>query len=113
VADIVEFALGRGILCQGRGSAANSAVCYALHVTEVYYDLVIQIAIIRPGPIQGGMVHPYLRRRQGLEKVSYPSKELEVVLERTCGVPLFQEQVMRLRILALMGPLTVQRGSRT
>jgi error-prone DNA polymerase len=65
-----------------------------------FYDLVIQIAIIRPGPIQGGMVHPYLRRRQGLEKVSYPSKELEVVLERTCGVPLFQEQVMQIAMVA-------------
>src|SRR6202000_1622890 len=59
-----------------------------------YYDLVIQVAIIRPGPIQGGMVHPYLRRRQGLEPVVYPSKDLEAVLKRTFGVPLFQEQVM-------------------
>lgn len=65
-----------------------------------YYDLVIQIAIIRPGPIQGGMVHPYLRRRQGLETVTYPSQELEAVLKRTCGVPLFQEQVMQIAMVA-------------
>jgi error-prone DNA polymerase len=65
-----------------------------------YYDLVVQIAIIRPGPIQGGMVHPYLRRRQGLEKITYPSKELEVVLSRTYGVPLFQEQVMQIAMVA-------------
>jgi error-prone DNA polymerase len=65
-----------------------------------YYDLVIQIAIIRPGPIQGGMVHPYLRRRQGLETITYPSRELEAVLERTCGVPLFQEQVMQIAMVA-------------
>ena len=67
---------------------------------RTYYDLVIQIAIIRPGPIQGGMVHPYLRRRQGLETISYPSKDLEAVLERTCGVPLFQEQVMQIAMVA-------------
>lgn len=65
-----------------------------------YYDLVIEIAIIRPGPIQGGMVHPYLRRRQGLEKITYPSAELEVVLKRTYGVPLFQEQVMQIAMVA-------------
>jgi error-prone DNA polymerase len=65
-----------------------------------YYDLVIQVAIIRPGPIQGGMVHPYLRRRQGEEKVEYPSVELERVLKRTYGVPLFQEQVMEIAIVA-------------
>lgn len=65
-----------------------------------YYDLVIQIAIIRPGPIQGGMVHPYLRRRQGLKPVVYPSPELKKVLERTCGVPLFQEQVMSIAMVA-------------
>jgi error-prone DNA polymerase len=64
-----------------------------------YYDLVIQIAIIRPGPIQGGMVHPYLRRRQGLEQVTYPSNELEAVLKRTFGVPLFQEQVMQIAMV--------------
>ena len=65
-----------------------------------YYDLVIEVAIIRPGPIQGGMVHPYLRRRQGLEQVSYPSEALRKVLERTLGVPLFQEQVMQIAMVA-------------
>lgn len=65
-----------------------------------YYDLVVQIAIIRPGPIQGGMVHPYLRRRQGLEKITYPSQDLEKVLGRTYGVPLFQEQVMQIAMVA-------------
>ncbi|HKT28675.1 error-prone DNA polymerase [Dyella sp.] len=65
-----------------------------------YYDLVIQIAIVRPGPIQGDMVHPYLRRRSGEEPVVYPSTELEPVLERTKGVPLFQEQVMKLAMVA-------------
>jgi len=67
---------------------------------KCYYDLVIEVAIIRPGPIQGDMVHPYLRRRSGEEKVSYPSKEVEQVLERTLGVPIFQEQVMQLAIVA-------------
>ena len=65
-----------------------------------FYDLVIEVAIVRPGPIQGGMVHPYLRRRQGLEPVSYPSPEVESVLQRTLGVPIFQEQVMQLAIVA-------------
>jgi error-prone DNA polymerase len=65
-----------------------------------YYDLVIEVAIVRPGPIQGGMVHPYLRRRQGLEKVTYPRKEVEEVLSRTLGVPIFQEQVMQLAVKA-------------
>lgn len=65
-----------------------------------FYDLVIEVAIVRPGPIQGGMVHPYLKRRQGLEKVSYPSKALEGVLKRTLGVPLFQEQAMQIAIVA-------------
>jgi error-prone DNA polymerase len=64
------------------------------------YDLVIEVAIVRPGPIQGDMVHPYLRRRQGLEEVSYPSKELEAVLSKTLGVPLFQEQAMKIAIVA-------------
>jgi len=67
---------------------------------ERFYDLVIEIAIVRPGPIQGGMVHPYLRRKQGLESVSYPSPEVRQVLERTLGVPIFQEQVMRLAMVA-------------
>jgi DNA-directed DNA polymerase III PolC len=65
-----------------------------------FYDLVIEVAIVRPGPIQGNMVHPYLRRRQGIEKVSYPSKELEAVLSKTMGVPLFQEQAMKIAIVA-------------
>jgi DNA-directed DNA polymerase III PolC len=67
---------------------------------EKFYDLVIEVAIVRPGPIQGDMVHPYLRRRQGLEQVSYPSPELEAVLQKTLGVPLFQEQAMRIAIVA-------------
>ena len=67
---------------------------------ESFYDLVIEVAIVRPGPIQGDMVHPYLRRRQGLEEVSYPSKELEAVLSKTLGVPLFQEQAMKIAIVA-------------
>ncbi|MFN0025123.1 MAG: DNA polymerase III subunit alpha, partial [Parvularculaceae bacterium] len=66
---------------------------------EKFYDLVIEVAIVRPGPIQGGMVHPYLKRKQGFEKVTYPSKALEAVLERTLGVPLFQEQAMQIAIV--------------
>lgn len=65
-----------------------------------YYDLVVEVAIIRPGPITGGMVHPYLRRRQGLEKVTYPSEELKSVLGKTMGVLLFQEQAMKLAVVA-------------
>ena len=65
-----------------------------------FYDLVIEVAIVRPGPIQGDMVHPYLRRRQGREAVEYPSDELRQVLRKTLGVPLFQEQVMRIAIVA-------------
>jgi error-prone DNA polymerase len=65
---------------------------------RTYYDLVVQVAIVRPGPIQGDMVHPYLRRRQGLEPVHYPKPELEKVLGKTLGVPLFQEQAMRVAI---------------
>jgi error-prone DNA polymerase len=67
---------------------------------RTYFDLVIQVAIIRPGPIQGGMVHPYLRRRAGIEPVLYPNPELERILKRTLGVPLFQEQVMELAMTA-------------
>ncbi|MGO9135805.1 MAG: error-prone DNA polymerase, partial [Methylovirgula sp.] len=67
---------------------------------QAFYDLVIEVAIVRPGPIQGDMVHPYLRRRQGLEPVHYPSKELEAVLGKTLGVPLFQEQAMKIAIVA-------------
>ncbi len=65
-----------------------------------FYDLVIEVAIVRPGPIQGGMVHPYLCRRQGLEPVTFPSEAVRDVLERTLGVPIFQEQVMRLAMVA-------------
>jgi error-prone DNA polymerase len=67
---------------------------------EKFYDLVIEVAIVRPGPIQGDMVHPYLRRRQGVEDVVYPSAELEAVLGKTLGVPLFQEQAMKIAIVA-------------
>lgn len=65
-----------------------------------FYDLVIEVAIVRPGPIQGDMVHPYLRRRNGEEAVEYPSPELEEILHRTKGVPLFQEQAMKIAIVA-------------
>ncbi len=65
-----------------------------------FYDLVIEVAIVRPGPIQGDMVHPYLRRRNNEEPVEYPSKELEDILKRTLGVPLFQEQAMKIAIVA-------------
>lgn len=67
---------------------------------ECFYDLVIQIAIVRPGPIQGDMVHPYLRRRAGLEAPTYPSEEIKDVLKATLGVPIFQEQVMKLSMVA-------------
>lgn len=67
---------------------------------ECFYDLVIEVAIVRPGPIQGDMVHPYLRRRNGEEPIVYPSPELEDILGRTLGVPLFQEQAMKIAIVA-------------
>jgi error-prone DNA polymerase len=67
---------------------------------ENFYDLVIEIAIVRPGPIQGDMVHPYLKRRQSPDLVQYPSDEVKAVLERTLGVPIFQEQVMQLAVVA-------------
>jgi len=67
---------------------------------RTFYDLVIEVAIVRPGPIQGDMVHPYLRRRRGEEDVEYPSEQLRGVLERTLGVPLFQEQVMEIAMVA-------------
>ena len=67
---------------------------------KTFYDLVIEVAIVRPGPIQGGMVHPYLRRRQGLEPVDFPSDAVRSVLARTLGVPIFQEQAMQLAIVA-------------
>ena len=65
-----------------------------------FYDLVIEVAIVRPGPIQGDMVHPYLRRRHGIEPVTYPSEALRAVLHKTLGVPLFQEQAMKIAIVA-------------
>ncbi len=65
-----------------------------------FYDLVIEVAIVRPGPIQGDMVHPYLRRRDGIEPVSFPKPELEAVLGKTLGVPLFQEQAMKMAMVA-------------
>ena len=67
---------------------------------KCFYDLVIEVAIVRPGPIQGDMVHPYLRRREGREPVEFPRPEVKEVLERTLGVPIFQEQVMQLAIKA-------------
>jgi error-prone DNA polymerase len=67
---------------------------------KCFYDLVIEVAIVRPGPIQGDMVHPYLRRRNGEEPIDYPSPALQEVLERTLGIPLFQEQVMQIAIVA-------------
>lgn len=90
------------MLCKGESvgvfqieSRAQMSMLPRLKPRE-FWDLVVQVAIIRPGPIQGGMVHPYLRRRQGLEPVTYPSPELEQILHRTFGVPLFQEQVMEI-----------------
>ncbi len=66
-----------------------------------YYDLVIEIAIVRPGPIEGGMVHPYLKRRNMKpEEIEYPSEALKPILEKTLGVPIFQEQVMQIAIVA-------------
>jgi error-prone DNA polymerase len=65
-----------------------------------YYDLVIEVALVRPGPIQGDMVHPYLRRRQGQEPVTYPNDEIKAVLKRTLGIPIFQEQVIKLAMVA-------------
>ena len=65
-----------------------------------FYDLVVEVSIVRPGPITGGMVHPYLRRRSGEEPVEYPHPSLEPVLKKTLGVPLFQEQVMKLAVVA-------------
>jgi error-prone DNA polymerase len=75
-----------------------------------FYDLVIEVAIVRPGPIQGDMVHPYLKRRTGKEKISYPSKELEQVLQKTLGIPLFQEQAMKIAIVA--GGFTPEEADR-
>lgn len=67
---------------------------------RTFYDLVVEVALVRPGPLQGGMVHPYLRRRQGLEKVTYPHADLKPILEKTHGIPIFQEQVMKIVIAA-------------
>jgi error-prone DNA polymerase len=67
---------------------------------KCFYDLVIEVALVRPGPIQGDMVHPYLRRRKGKEPVDYPDEKIRAVLEKTLGVPLFQEQAMRLAVVA-------------
>ena len=67
---------------------------------EHFYDIVVEVAIIRPGPIVGQMLNPYLRRRRGLEKVDYMHPSLEPVLERTLGVPLFQEQLLRMAMIA-------------
>ncbi len=80
-------------------SRAQQAMLPRLKPKE-FYDLVIEVAIVRPGPIQGDMVHPYLKRRNGEEPVNYPSKELEEILGRTLGVPLFQEQAMKIAIVA-------------
>ena len=80
-------------------SRAQMAMLPRLRPT-CFYDLVIEISIVRPGPIQGDMVHPYLRRREGSEAVDYPSEEVRGVLERTLGVPIFQEQVMQLAVVA-------------
>src|SRR5229473_3303670 len=89
-------------------AGANRSACSRSKAPRKFYDLVIEVAIVRPGPIQGDMVHPYLRRRNGQEKVSYPSPspahgdkdELRRVLHKTLGVPLFQEQAMRIAIEA-------------
>ena len=80
-------------------SRAQMAMLPRLRPT-CFYDLVIEVAIVRPGPIQGGMVHPYLRRRAGLEPVVYPSEAVRSVLEKTLGVPIFQEQAMRIAVVA-------------
>ena len=66
---------------------------------RAFYDLVIQVGIVRPGPIQGDMVHPYLRRREGKKRVVYPTAELEAVLGKTLGVPLFQESAMKVAMV--------------
>jgi len=93
------------MLCEGRSvgvfqveSRAQMSMLPRLQ-PRCFHDLVVQVAIVRPGPIQGDMVHPYLRRRAGLEKVTYPSDDLRKVLERTLGIPLFQEQAMQIAIV--------------
>jgi error-prone DNA polymerase len=71
---------------------------------KTFYDLVIEVAIVRPGPIQGDMVHPYIRRREGREPVHFPTSALEKVLGKTLGVPLFQEQAMQVAMVAAASP---------
>ena len=100
-----EDAATYDMLCDGRSvgvfqveSRAQMAMLPRLE-RRCFHDLVVQVAIVRPGPSQGDMVHPYLRRRAGLEKVTYPSDALRGVLERTLGVPLFQEQAMQIAIV--------------
>lgn len=88
-------------------SRAQMSILPKLHPTK-FYDIVVSIALIRPGPIQGNIVHPYIRRRRGLEPVTYPHPSLIPVLERTLGVPLFQEQGMRLAVIA--GGFTPQKA---
>jgi error-prone DNA polymerase len=78
-----------------------------------FYDLVIEVAIVRPGPIQGNMVHPYLRRRQGLEPIVFPKPEIEAILSRTMGVPLFQEQAMEIAILSGFSPAEADKLRRS
>ena len=102
----VEDELTYDMLCRGDSvgvfqieSRAQMAMLPTLRPRR-FYDLVIQVAIIRPGPITGGMVHPYLRRRVGQEEITYPHSSLIPVLEKTLGIPLFQEQVMRLAVVA-------------
>lgn len=94
------------MLCQGDSlgvfqveSRAQMAMLPRLR-PRTYYDLVIEVAIVRPGPIQGDMVHPYLRRREGSEAITYPNSDIQAVLERTLGVPIFQEQVIKLAMVA-------------
>jgi error-prone DNA polymerase len=102
----MEDALVYDMLCRGESigvfqveSRAQMNMLPRLKPRD-FYDLVIEVAIVRPGPIQGDMVHPYLRRRNGEEAVTFPSKELEDVLGKTLGVPLFQEQAMRIAVSA-------------
>ena len=100
-----EDSLTYDMLCRGESvgvfqveSRAQMAMLPRLQ-PRCFHDLVVQVAIVRPGPIQGDMVHPYLRRRAGLERTDYPSEELRSVLEKTLGVPLFQEQAMKIAIV--------------
>ncbi len=83
-----------------KSRAGRSSPCCRVCGQKEFYDLVIEVAIVRPGPIQGDMVHPYLRRRNGEEKIDFPSEELRGILGRTLGVPLFQEQAMKIAIVA-------------